>query len=96
MTSVSSLPESPWGGHGHEGGVDGAQKGCLCTPQTAASFWLKPWGERISFLSRMAELVGCDPRKARQRAGQGGTSGDIFFFCNATLKNITEPDMAQL
>lgn len=26
----------------------------------AAIFWLKPWGERLSFLGRIAKLVECE------------------------------------
>lgn len=30
----------------------------------AAIFWLKPWGERLSFLRRIAKLVECEPGAA--------------------------------
>ena len=30
----------------------------------AAIFWPKPWGERLSFLHRIAKLVGCEPGAA--------------------------------
>lgn len=31
----------------------------------AAIFWLKPWGERLSFLGRIAKLVECELVAAR-------------------------------
>lgn len=33
----------------------------------AAIFWLKPWGERLSFLGRIATLVECELEAAGDR-----------------------------